>query len=333
MKQRAGTKRTGRFYAVIVLTACAAILLLRPGCHRDPPDLTACTRIDVHYGPGALDYFFPGTSDQERILSEKERQCVQSYDVWTVIDLEQIRAFAHLVAQGEYRGRQYGIIDHIPTDIICYQGSDRVASLAVYPRIFVTKGKCEFAYPGWLSLKCLDPPALKPLQVRWKCATNLSALVFEGLWSGRKHHFCPDPNHWCDVILEAYRRWHRIYEDQNGRREREFPDPAIARRFTCPGADALADANNVQSHPGETDSSTQAPDSWVSDYGMNSNCRDGSPDDMVFLFESQPGWNQHGGPELFTFDNHDPRGGCVLLHDGTVKFIRSEEELQGLRWK
>jgi len=54
-----------------------------------------------------------------------------------------------------------------------------------------------------------------------------------------------------------------------------------------------------------------------------------------------------GSPELFTFDNHDPKGGCprlrggklvpaeagILLNDGTVKFIRTEEELQQLRWK
>jgi hypothetical protein len=28
-----------------------------------------------------------------------------------------------------------------------------------------------------------------------------------------------------------------------------------------------------------------------------------------------------------------PKGGCVLLNDGTVKFIRTKEELQQLRWK
>ena len=39
------------------------------------------------------------------------------------------------------------------------------------------------------------------------------------------------------------------------------------------------------------------------------------------------------GRELFAFDNHDPRGGCVLLNDGTVKFIRTEEELHALRWR
>jgi hypothetical protein len=53
----------------------------------------------------------------------------------------------------------------------------------------------------------------------------------------------------------------------------------------------------------------------------------------VLLFETKDGWNQHGGPELFTFDNHDPKGGCVLLNDGSVKFIRTEEELNNLRWK
>jgi hypothetical protein len=52
------------------------------------------------------------------------------------------------------------------------------------------------------------------------------------------------------------------------------------------------------------------------------------PNDLVWL-----GWNQYGGAELFTFDNHDPKGGCVLLNDGTVKFIRTEEELYTLCWE
>jgi hypothetical protein len=36
---------------------------------------------------------------------------------------------------------------------------------------------------------------------------------------------------------------------------------------------------------------------------------------------------------LFVFDNHDPKGGLVFLNDGTVKFIRTEEELKQLRWQ
>ncbi|OHB54650.1 MAG: hypothetical protein A2173_06260 [Planctomycetes bacterium RBG_13_44_8b] len=68
-------------------------------------------------------------------------------------------------------------------------------------------------------------------------------------------------------------------------------------------------------------------------YALNPDCRPDSPLDTMLLFETKDGWNQHGGPELFTFDNHNPRGGCVLLNDGTVKFIRTKEELQQLRWK
>jgi len=68
-------------------------------------------------------------------------------------------------------------------------------------------------------------------------------------------------------------------------------------------------------------------------YAMNSNCGADSPGEMVLLFETKAGWNQHGGPELFTFDNHDAQGGCVLLNDGTVKFIRTEQELHTLHWK
>ena len=74
---------------------------------------------------------------------------------------------------------------------------------------------------------------------------------------------------------------------------------------------------------------------------MNPNCGPDSPPDMVLLFETKAGWNQHGGLELFTFDNHDPKGGCVLLNDGnlygvaspTIRFIRTKEELNALKWK
>jgi len=120
---------------------------------------------------------------------------------------------------------------------------------------------------------------------------------------------------------------------RDGKTRRAYPDRVIARRFVCPAVHAPTDANGLYPPPHETDPSSQPADGWVSDYAMNSNCRDGSPDDMVFLFESKPGWNQHGGAELFTFDNHDPKGGLVLLNDGTVKFIRTEEELKQLRWK
>ena len=66
---------------------------------------------------------------------------------------------------------------------------------------------------------------------------------------------------------------------------------------------------------------------------MNPDCGPNSAANVVLLFEAKAAWNQHGGTELFTLDHHDPKGGCVLLNDGTVIFIRTEEQLKALRWK
>ena len=143
-----------------------------------------------------------------------------------------------------------------------------------------------------------------------------------------------DPNHWCDTIVDGYRRkWTIRGESDANKKERTYPDAYVAKVFTCPSVHAASGENDAYSQSDKTDSSDQPPNTWTSDYAMNPNCRADSPEDMVFLFESKPGWNQHGGPELFTFDNRDPKGGLVLLNDGTPKFVRTEEELQQLRWE
>ena len=103
-------------------------------------------------------------------------------------------------------------------------------------------------------------------------------------------------------------------------------DKWIADTFVCPSTLDLI--GNEPNSPQNIESS-----SLESHYAINPNCKPDSPSDLVLLFETKAGWNQHGGPELFTFDNHDPRGGCVMLNDGTIKFIRTKEELQQFRWK
>jgi len=327
-----------------------AILVIWLVCPRNPPDLTACTRVEVdytRYTHGAISHFFGYTPRLERVLSEQERHYVRSFDKWTITDPEKIRAFADQIRRGRHRGRVVpgDKILAVPLDIRCYRGRNRVASFSIYccippaiapanaPVIVIAHGH-EFAYqPRFPILRVLDPPALKPLTARWECAMKLGALLFGGLSLGPKRLPCPDPNQWCDVIVQNMRRMHITDYRLDGKRRRQYPDRVIASWFTCPAVHAPTDANGVHSPLDETDPLSQPADGWVSDYAMNSNCRESSPDNMVFLFESQPGWNQHGGPELFTFDNHDPRGGCVLLNDGTIRFIRTEEELHQLRWK
>jgi hypothetical protein len=131
-------------------------------------------------------------------------------------------------------------------------------------------------------------------------------------------------------MVENYRKRYTNAEINSDRMVRRYPDTFIAKVFTCP----RMHASSVWFGCVREASAPSPPvDTWISDYAMNPNCQGDSPKDMVLLFESKPGWNQHGGPELFTFDNHDPKGGLVLLNDGTLKFIRTEEELKQLRWK
>ena len=56
-----------------------------------------------------------------------------------------------------------------------------------------------------------------------------------------------------------------------------------------------------------------------------------APPDMVLLFETRPGWNQTGGPEILTTDNHNGNGCNILFNDGHVEFVRTED-INDLKW-
>ena len=69
-------------------------------------------------------------------------------------------------------------------------------------------------------------------------------------------------------------------------------------------------------------------------YAMNKNIEKlgpNSPLDMVLLFETKGGWNQAGGRELLTTENHPGQGCNVLFIDGYVEFVKSEK-IPHLRW-
>lgn len=61
---------------------------------------------------------------------------------------------------------------------------------------------------------------------------------------------------------------------------------------------------------------------------------DDLPGDMVLLFESGPGWNQVGGPELFNAPHGSRRGngGNVVFAGGRARSV-SEDEFEELNWK
>jgi protein tyrosine phosphatase (PTP) superfamily phosphohydrolase (DUF442 family) len=72
-----------------------------------------------------------------------------------------------------------------------------------------------------------------------------------------------------------------------------------------------------------------------SSYAMNINAagkkRSELPDDLVLLFESKPGWNQVGGPELITLKFHRGKHIYVINVDGYGGFVRPDD-IDQLRW-
>ena len=322
---RVSRRRAGLLGLAVILLV--TLMVLRWGC-RKPPDISDCTRIEVRYVRGALDYFIPDIGGQNRILNEDERKLIKSFDTWTVTDPQLIRAFDYDVGQGIYRRDLLGGRSPGGVHVACYRGSERMASFTVYRESIVTADKHDFKYPpGMPDLSILAPPEVKPLEARWNCALNLSKLLLDGL-KYRPGRVYPDPNNWCDDIVEFMRTRQTGYSYLEDDPQYLRSDASIARMFECPSIHVSSFMNDVRANLAK-----QTVLIWRSDYAMNPHCRKESPGDTVFLFEAKAGWNQHGGPELFTFDNHDPKGGCVLLNDGTVKFIRTEEELQRLRWK
>jgi len=285
-------------------------ILLRK--HRQSPYIPICTRVEVQFQPSMLEYYFPYVG-QQSLLNSVEKHSLQSVKNIVVEDPQVLMAFVNEINKGIFA---WTIVREISSaHVACYREDERLISFPIYnDDSVVTDYKDRFRYPkGSPGLRVLTPE-IRPFELRVQCANNL-----RNLWhrlrlyhktekkrpvdsSGKTEISYPATTQWCAAIVRACRTIEMLNED-------------IIRPYICP---AVGEGKSylAKSH-----------------YAMNPNCKPDSPQDMVLLFETKAGWNQHGGPELFTFDNHDPEGGCVLLNDGTVKFIRTKEELQQLRWK
>lgn len=129
---------------------------------------------------------------------------------------------------------------------------------------------------------------------RYLCGSKLSQLGrMIGLYSEQNNEKYPDPNQWCDLLLAG--------------------DYVTEKTFVCPVVKSTGDG-------------------WRCHYAMNPFCEPNSPGDMVLLFETKGGWNQFGGQELLTFDNHKGKGCNVLFNDGHAQFIKPED-IGNLKWK
>lgn len=255
-----------------------------------------CTRIEIRYEPSVLAYCFPDQREQD-LLSETEREYLESLETIEITDRDDIWALAGSL------GGDYGPVTFTGksrAEVVGYRESERIVSLTVYRRALITAdGHPFYRDEGFAALREITPQ-VQPFEMRMQCAYNLD----DWWYRFRLYHVIrgtqtdyPVPSQWCDDMATALRT-------------AGWRDDWLYRPMTCPATDA-----------------------HDCGYAMNPQCRRGSPAETVLLFETEPGWNRHGGPELFAFGNHDPKGGCVLLNDGTVTFIRTEEELQALRWQ
>jgi len=113
------------------------------------------------------------------------------------------------------------------------------------------------------------------------------------IYAGNYHNKYPTSDKWCDLLLQNT----KINEKQ----------------FVC--RRAFREGDKGRCH-----------------YAMNPNCEPNSPPDIVLLFETKVGWNQFGGPELLTFENHKGQGCSIFFNDGHVKSVEPNE-LGKLRWK
>jgi len=67
-------------------------------------------------------------------------------------------------------------------------------------------------------------------------------------------------------------------------------------------------------------------------YAINPNVSPYSHSRLVLLFETEGGWNQFGGPEILTFENHKGKGCNILFNDGHVDFVKPKQ-LGELKWE
>lgn len=130
--------------------------------------------------------------------------------------------------------------------------------------------------------------------LRVACGANISNIGKAILIYANDYDAFPTSSKWCDLLIEHSEL-----------------DPSL---FCCPGAQF-----------GQVRCS----------YAMNKNLENfdtsNVPPEMVAIFETNPGWNQAGGPELLTTENHQGKGCYVVYVDCRVEFVKTQD-LDKLKW-
>jgi len=252
-----------------------------------------CNRLEISYHPDTFSYWFKGASSR-RLLSDEEQQQIERLEKGIIRDPDRIMQFFDACSLMDYIDEGGAVIPYINyATVDCYQEERLLASFKYVRPNILIDSDGRFNAYPYDCLRSLD----RTPELWPFLARQECAVRIRSLGvSVKTLDTWPAPNRWCDIVSQAFTRMDYT------------TSPAPLLRFQCPS-------------PG------------LSHYALNVQCRPDSPPDMVLLFETEPGWNKHGGPELFTFNNHNPTGGLVLLKNQAVKFIRTKEDLMKLRWE
>jgi hypothetical protein len=296
------------------------VYLLATSDHLSPyaSQLRRCTRIEIEYQPSALENF-QILAAHRGLLSPDEREYLQSLKTSIMSERQGIESVADfLSSRKSYPVRSMGEPGRAYLEIQGYRDAERMVSFRIYfGRLLVTDDGQAFDLLTWPEVPSALPE-LNAFYARSVCAQKLLSFAEAMRCGPGGHQTYVQASEWCETIWTAgvarptprLKPLFSLPWPRRGARRRRVEEAEKNGQYRCPSAGA------GRCH-----------------YAMNPDCRPNSPPDTVLLFETSAGWNQHGGPELFTFDHHDPRGGYVLLNDGTVKFIRTEGELKQLCWK
>ncbi len=167
-----------------------------------------------------------------------------------------------------------------------------------------------------------------PIASRVVCGAHLSSLGKQiTVYAGEHHGLYPTADKWCDLLITDADASNKV--------------------FICPSSDALEDESS---------------------YAFNKNLSNkkvtDEPNDVVVLFETNYGktngkrnvpagtrewyrlmkielhnkhlvykdrWNQVGGPEILTIDNHSGEGATILFNDGHTEFVE-KKDFDKLNW-
>jgi prepilin-type processing-associated H-X9-DG protein len=177
-----------------------------------------------------------------------------------------------------------------------------IAGIIAYHRIYKSKGLLTgraFSILGMIMpliiivwIILTTPPDRRYLAYRVICNANLRSLGVAMYTYASDYNKYPTYDKWCDLLMKTAN--------------------LTEKHFICKGA--LKNGDKGRCH-----------------YAMNPYCEPNSPPDMVLLFETKGGWNQFGGPELLTFENHEGKICNILYNDGHVEFVKPDQIGQ-LNW-